>query len=435
MQVREYANITTDASSISSLDCGVVSEATFDWLQELVAGWKGAIPIALINGRRSIKWGSYVGYLQSPTGETIEILPKTSLGIESPENTRNILQRMLSCALGIKPRQIGPADLRRIKTPLHEWIFNQFLQELKVLIARGLRFDYESIEEESRFVKGQLMLDRQQRQPPGREHIFNIRHDIFSPNRIENRLLRTALECVRCLCKESENWRLANEISHLMADISTVKNPLQEIQHWETNKLTQSYDAIKPWCVLILEQLNPNFQKGIHKGVSLLFPMERLFEIYVEACLRERFRLGTRLKAQAKSKFLVAHKPTESVEIQNWFQLRPDLILYSQAGQQVMDAKWKLINQYSTKSNEKYGIKQGDLYQLFAYGHKYQKGSGHTMLIYPKHETFTQSLPAFNFAENFVLWAVPFCLESRSLVSGEWMNFFPALDNSIIEDA
>ena len=88
IQVREYARLTTDKSVSESLDCGVVSDTTLDWLQELAASWKGSDPDAFIDGHRSLKLGSHVGFLQSPTGEAIEILPKTRLGVEEPQEAR-----------------------------------------------------------------------------------------------------------------------------------------------------------------------------------------------------------------------------------------------------------------------------------------------------------------------------------------------------------
>ncbi|RLU00190.1 McrC family protein [Ketobacter sp.] len=431
--VREYARITTDTSAAASLDSGVVSEATFNWLHGLASGWKGAEPVALINNRRSLKLGSYVGYLQSPCGESIEILPKTGMGSENPEEARSILQRMLRSALGIKPRQSGRAELMCMRMPLHEWIFWQFLQELKALVHRGLRFDYERVEEESRYIRGQLQLDKQQRQPPGKGHLFHICHDVFTPNRIENRLLKAALEWVKGLCKSPENWRLANELSHLMSDIPMESNPLQGFSQWRSSKLMHSYSAVRPWCELILEKLNPNFQKGGRQGISLLFPMEKLFEAYVDASLRKMMMAGAKLTSQASSEYLVRHYP-DGVDIsQRWFQLKPDFLLRYKGGVQVLDAKWKLLDQSAVQTDTKYGISQNDMYQLFAYGQKYQSGTGHMMLIYPKHEGFDQPLAPFYFSSDLVLWAVPFCLESSRLVLGEWLGYFPSLNSGEVD--
>lgn len=427
IQVREYARLTTEEQSEQSLDCGVVSASTFDWLLELVGCWKGAEPVASLDGRRSLKLGSYVGFLQSPTGESIEILPKTGLGVEDPLLARSILQRMLMAALGVKPRIVGPANLLRMRQPLNEWIFSQFLNELQLLIGKGLRFEYIRVEDESRFIRGQLRIEKQQRQAPARKHYFHISHDNYSPDRLENRLLKTALSYVLNACKSSENWRLANELSHHLTEIPSENNPTSSMCLWKTNKLMQIYDPVGPWCELILEKLNPNFQQGHHRGIALLFPMEKLFEKYVEISLRKRLDARSKLKPQASSEYLLKHALGFSDTKKEIFQLQPDLLLQTSSGNQVIDCKWKLLNEFAWNSNEKYGIDQDDLYQLFAYGHKYQNGQGHMMLIYPKHQKFSKALKPFYFSEEFAIWAIPFCLEECCLVPGVWIEHFPYL--------
>jgi 5-methylcytosine-specific restriction enzyme subunit McrC len=78
---REYALLTSDNSQPASMDLGIVSEATFSWLEQLQQKWSGTSQILSREGRRFLRLGSYVGYLQSPTGESIEILPKTTLDV------------------------------------------------------------------------------------------------------------------------------------------------------------------------------------------------------------------------------------------------------------------------------------------------------------------------------------------------------------------
>ena len=117
IQVREYARLTTDERATSSLDCAVIKSATLEWLQELTLNWKGEEPLLLSGGYRALELGSYVGYLQSPDGEGIEILPKANLGYDNPQQTRKVLQRMLLAVLNIRPRVAGPAELMRMNVP------------------------------------------------------------------------------------------------------------------------------------------------------------------------------------------------------------------------------------------------------------------------------------------------------------------------------
>lgn len=431
--VREYATLTCDIEQESNMDLGIVSPATFDWLLELQQCWKGKAELLSIEGKKRLKLCSYVGYLQSPHGEAIEILPKTERDVpEDPAKLRHVLHRMLRSALGVKHREAGAADLLRSRDPLHEWIIGQFLHELAELVRHGLRFDYQNIEEESRFIRGRLDMMRQLRQTPDKAAHFHIRYAEFSPDRLENRLIKTALDVAFKLTTAHDNWRLANILSQQLASITPVLQPLRQFERWQDNKMMQGYMSIKPWCRLILEQLNPDFQKGEHRGIALLFPMEQLFESYLETCLQQHLVAGAKLIPQASRCHLLTHIPSSTSKntLQSWFTLKPDfLVTQDKKHSAVLDAKWKLLDQSKTTSEHKYGIQQADLYQMFAYGHKYLNGRGSLMLIYPQHPLFRQPLPVFNFDNQLFLWCVPLNLYSGKLVAGEWFQDFECLDN------
>jgi 5-methylcytosine-specific restriction enzyme subunit McrC len=82
-----------------------------------------------------------------------------------------------------------------------------------------------------------------------------------------------------------------------------------------------------------------------------------------------------------------------------------------------MDTKWKLVTASANSSNEKYGLSQGDFYQLFAYGEKYLGGEGDMFLIYPLHSGFKKPLPFFDFKPGLRLWVLPFDLFSECLIT------------------
>ncbi|QIL90941.1 restriction endonuclease [Microbulbifer sp. SH-1] len=435
IQVREYAKLTSKREGTPNLDLGFVSEATLSWLWELQQSQKGKLLREI--GRHSVQLGSYVGYLQSPSGESIEVLPKTQRHMPSQlevSENQQLLRDMLAVSLQLKPLEAGVASLQRLHTPLHEWIFTQYLDHLSQLVCRGLRFDYQRVEEESRFIRGRLDQTRQSRQTPDKATKFHIQHDVYSPQRIENRLLKTALDYTLNLTRDPDNWRLANELAHQLIELTPIRNPLAELPKWQSGKLMQYYDEVKPWCQLILEKLNPSFQQGSHRGIALLFPMERLFENYVAHCLGRQLAPHTRLRTQVCDKYLVKHTPASTTSEHSWFQLKPDLLLetrFSNPSVTVMDTKWKLVDSQRASGDAKYNLSQSDMYQLYAYGQRYMGGYGHMALIFPAHSDFQEPLPRFSFSEQLHLWALPFDLKRRQLVSGEWQNYFPELKGTL----
>lgn len=414
--VREYAQITSESNIgvVSSMDLGVVSDETFQWLLNIHHDLGAHGRVLSIESQLYIRLGSYIGYLEAPNGEGIEILPKTE-HIESTPiiELRQLLQKMLSVSLNLPKREAGAAQLRGEKQPLHEWIFQQFLCELNILLNKGLRFDYETVELDSLFVRGKLDFNKQIHQTPDKAMKFHIITSEFTPQRVENILIKTALCRLLRVTKNSENWKLANRFVHFMDEVKLSKSPLLDLQYWQRNRLLAYYQGIYPWCRLILEQFNPHFQKGLKQGIAFLFPMERLFENYVEYCLKTKVNHGLKLTTQKSTEYLVTHHPIDgSLEGKRKFQLRPDFVIESNLQSQsylVLDTKWKIIDQTQEENN--YGISQSDMYQLFAYGHKYLNGNGHLILIYPSHSKFDKPLAHFKLDESLYLWCIPFNLE------------------------
>ncbi|WP_446699028.1 5-methylcytosine restriction system specificity protein McrC, partial [Acinetobacter gerneri] len=162
--VREYAFI-----SVAYKDCpetnlahAYIPEKAFEHLCELAASFsKHGAKVFELAGRRKLKLDQYVGVIETPCGTRIEILPKhiEFNGANDQEiirQERKLLQKMLSVSLHLPYREVGSANLNRFKQPLHEWIITQFLKCFEHLVQRGLRFNYNRVQEEQKFLRGQL---------------------------------------------------------------------------------------------------------------------------------------------------------------------------------------------------------------------------------------------------------------------------------------
>lgn len=414
--VREYARLTTAAVAPGNLDCAQIPESAFDWLCELSATFKrNGATLLQVEGRRELKWDSYVGVLETPCGTRLEILPKHHEEGDCRVKSRRLLRKLIQHALQLKPREVSVASLELFDAPLSEWVIGQFLAELDLLVKRGLRFDYQRIDEEQRFLRGQLNVVAQMRQPPGRQHHFQIRHDVYLPDRAENRLLKLALERVAKGTQDAANWRLANELRAMLAEVPASRQVSQDLRAWSRDRLMAHYQAIKPWCELILKQQMPIAVSGEWQGVSLLFPMEKLFEKYVQGWLRRRLAPSVCLTAPASQHSLCLHdgRPV--------FGLEPDLLLSMGERAWVLDTKWKRLD--GSDRQGLFGLSQADFYQLFAYGHKYLAGRGELALIYPRTAQFSQPLRPFDFSDQLRLWVLPFDLDEDELLAGEGVEF------------
>lgn len=417
--VREFAKLTTD-NVVGSLDQATVSSSAFDWLCKESARLRGSgAELVQVGSRRSLRLDNYVGVIETPCGTQIEILPKHVDGTDEQAvaSARRLLRTMLTACMGLNARESSPTHIEAFDAPLTEWVMRQFLEHLDRLVKRGIRFDYHSVKEQQRFLRGRLDVVRQLRQPPGRQHILNIEHDVFDPDRAENRLVRSALDRVCRLTSDAYNWRLSHELAVYLAPVPCSANVAADFRRWHDDRLMTHYRPVRPWCTLILNEQSPRSIVGEWHGVSLLFPMERLFERYVEVCLRRKLLQGVHLRSSASTKHLCKHAD------QNWFLLKPDFLLHDSEVRWVIDTKWKRLNSSLANPSEKYGLSQSDFYQLFAYGHRYLPASGKMMLVYPMTATFREPLPVFNYSDSLQLWVVPFNLES-----GELVHDFPLIE-------
>ena len=408
LTVREYATLTLDAVA-PNLDRAQLTETAFDHLCNLNARLAHGNALLRIENRRTLRLSNYVGVLETPCGTSIEILPKHVDDATDPVPARALLRRMLLDTLDLPARHADEASIEMYRVPLTEWVMRRFLGELDRLTKRGLRFDYVRLDEEQRFLRGQWDIARQMRQPPGREHYFQIRHDVFLPDRPENRLLRAALDKVCRNTTDPENWRLSHELALLLAEIPASTHIPADFSAWRTDRMMAQYREVRPWCRLVLGQEMPLALQGPTAGLSMLFPMEKVFEKHVAVQLQRVLRPGLELICPASREDLCTHQD------RGMFRLEPDLLFtHGKSNVAVMDTKWKRVD--AAKRSDNYDLSQADFYQLYAYGQKYLNGRGTMALIYPRTPTFPAPLPPFDFTSELRLWVLPFDLDAGCLM-------------------
>lgn len=350
---------------------------------------------------------NYVGLLQTSRETCIEILPKTADDVESAEQQRGLLLKMLRAVYRLPCRESGPAALRTVSGPLREWLIRHFLEELHTLLRKGLCFHYNRTAEERPFLRGRLDVGKHIVQPPQRRHLLPIRHHVFSVDSPEHRLLRSALDRCVSASRDVENGRLAMPLRAAFAEVRPSRCVPDDFRQWRTSRLMAHYQRIRPWCELILAQEMPLALAGQRHGISMLFPMETLFERYVGACLRRRLVPGARLHEQDRGDWLCTWSGRP------FFALRPDIRIQYAGKDWLLDCKWKRL---SGNMGTHFGISRQDVYQLFAYGQTCLRGQGDLALVYPHHATFPALHEPFCFSDALRLWGLAFDLQNGKLL-------------------
>lgn len=413
--MREWGRIVSAHQNVqSSFDQIEVNHQAWLFLSKIAQSSDKADCYLTFVNRHTLKVRGFVGVIATPDGVQIEVLPKHVPILEEPGlvDSRKLLLRMLKAAKVLPFIESTDALIDKLKQPLPEVLIGRFLQDLAQVVRKGVRKDYQRIEAQERFLKGQLQTARQLRQSPAKQTQFCIEYDVFSDDRAENRLIHSALILVNKWSQYLPNQKLARELRFAFDEVPISHHITQDFKAWRTSRDMHYYQSLLPWLKLILSQYSPFATANQHSGISFLLPMDKLFEAYVAHQIKSNLPVGYSLKTQMSKNYLATQGEKQV------FQLRPDLVLYRDKSPiAILDTKWKLINQSQTYENgsedAKSGIAQSDMYQLFAYGHKILKGHGKLALIYPCCATFNQPLDMFKFSETISLQVLPFDLENE----------------------
>ena len=353
-------------------------------------------------GNDKLKARNYVGTIQVNKDVQIEILPKIYLGKNNlskeadEKETRSIFVKMLKVYLGENYLQFDDASLDVENMPLLEVFISVFLNLVDKLIRRGLGRAYVSCEDNLYCLKGKIDFTNHLRYNLVHKERFYVQYDEFSIDRPVNRVIKKAIQCAQRVTRHSDNYRLVNRIIPHFDEVSDVNDWKHEhkVSNVDRN-IKDSYKNVLSWAELILNNLAPINWHGKQDTVSLLFPMEKVFEYYVTHKLKQYFvssEYGLSFKTQSSE-----HKVMTENEGNVSFTIKPDMIAEGDNHCFIMDTKWKALNQKSG-SKEKYGISQSDIYQLYSYGKVYQreftkKGEGkytELFLLYPRNDNFEE---------------------------------------------
>lgn len=315
---------------------------------------------------------NYCGVIQTKDGTTIEILPKIT-NVNSDEESKEILLKMLKTLKKSPFKSLNTANLKNTKLPLLEIFISMFLEEVSKLIKRGLKSDYITKEENLYFLKGKLKINDQIKQNLIHKERFYVEYQEFLSNRIENRLIKTTLEYLYKKSRSNKNQQRIREFLFVFDEITTTNTFKTDFDEIKPNRQMKDYELVLLWCKTFLLDNSFSPYKGKELALALLFDMNTLFESYVYAYLKKETHFDN-ITAQDKT-YHLAYLDGVSPK----FLLKPDIVINN--GAIIADTKWKLLS----KEKSHNGVSQADMYQLYAYGTKYEKCKS-MFLIYPKDE-------------------------------------------------
>jgi 5-methylcytosine-specific restriction enzyme subunit McrC len=363
-------------------------------------------------GKEVIRFNNYVGVIETKSGFTIEVLPKIHHTADEDEQ-RSIFLNMLRYLKNSPFRNISEAHLKTQSFPVLEIFVAAFLSEMDVLLEKGLKRAYTEQEENLDCAKGSIHFPKHLTKNIVHKEKFYVTYDEFTLDIPQNRILKNALHYLLHRSQVYKNKRRLNQYLQIWDAIPYSRHPEADFQRINGhNRLYSHYEKPLQWAKVFLKGESFTNFRGKSVNSALLFPMERIFEDYVSAMFRKHFvEDGLRLRIQDRRKYLVDRHVDKSK-----FRLMPDIVIEENSIPiAILDTKWKAVNQYTPEKN--YGISQADMYQLFAYGNKYE-ANPKLFLIYPSNEYFDKPLDPFHYlVDGMELVVVPFRLSrNKSLV-------------------
>ena len=329
----------------------------------------------LAYSRRGIlKAQNYAGIIQTKSGYVLEILPKIAKNTNIAE-AKEVLIRMLKSLTNSPFRTQQKADLKTRRMPLWEIFIQMFLDELDRLIKTSIKSDYIPQRANQSYLKGKLLIHKQINQNTVHKEHFYIEYDEYLPDRVENRILKTAL--LR-LYRQTRNFSTQKQIRRMLFifdNIQPVHNIAAAFSKVKKDRTISHYEKALLWAKLFLRSQSFTPYHGNSIAFALLFDMNQLFESYVAKIIKQLCR-DKKVKLQHAAYYLFDNPRR--------FRLKPDIVINN--GEIILDTKWKIIT-------EEKDISQADLYQIFAYAAKYPLAE-QILLVYPLMEKV--SLPEYS---------------------------------------
>ena len=292
-------------------------------------------------GRYDLTPGSWIGALR--TGSlAVEIRPKIPL---------DRVMFLISYAFDPSKWRDTGFDFG-VEDSLVEAIVPGFVRQVRRAFRRGVLQGYRVEEDAIATVRGRIRFDDQIRQRFGIAPPIEVRYDEFTEDIDPNRIIKAALRRLRRMRLRSRSaTNLLRAFDGALASVSAVEYDRARLPAITWTPLNAHYRPAVDLAKLILQSSSFELRRGEVRSTSFLIDMNRVFEDFVVAALRETLGVTQHTLRQGATLHL---DQADKIDVQ------PDLSWWK-SGQCLFvgDVKYKRL--------EAGRIKHADLYQLLSY--------------------------------------------------------------------
>jgi len=389
--ISEYGYLGCDGVSTLGNKFASHRSLTLDEFKELKEYWesdKETFKIFTLENSKCLKATNYVGVFQT-SNVSVEILPKIYDGQdESKALYRDIFVQMLKPLLGINEVVIDKANLDVINDAnIFEIFITMFVGEMDKLIHYGVKSDYIAQEDNQYFLKGKLKFNEHIKQNYIHKERFFVEFDEYLPDRVENRLLKSAINILLKYTSDYENKKALRQQLFIFDEVSFSDEYEVDFKKVNLHRGMEHYDLSMKFAEVFL--LNNSFSsiRGNEHVFSMLFPMEKVFEDYMEYVLE-----NSKTKLEIKKIHINGKQRDWLLGIGDCKMInqQPDYLLEMKEEYTkqfiVCDAKWKLfdIRENESKGCKIMSVNSSDAYQIFSYLNYYENALDTAYIFAPK---------------------------------------------------
>ena len=323
----------------------------------------------------------------------IQILPKILWDIENtnsnsekqnPKKQRIIknLMYMLSYTKKLSIKESDIAQLWEIDDLFEVFIY-LYAKDLLQLLKKDFKKTYNSITENSSFLKWKLLFSRHILKNQFNAAKFFVHYETMDENTLLNIFLSSVCHKLFSITKSQTSKKLLQKCLFIMKDIKTYHfASLNELKNISITRHNKNYENVFGLWKMLYFWNSPDFSNQKIENFSILFDMNVLFEEFIyEFLKRNKHTIHESIdtvNSQVAKKYVFRD---------NKFSLRPDVVIdFKNRERCIIDTKYKKL--WWTSYN---WVSSWDIYQMLTYWLRYFEDQDtrekNMVLLYPDYDT------------------------------------------------
>lgn len=333
-------------------------------------------------GVNGILFKQYVGVI-TVKDLTIYVLPKADKDAkeESDDKAKTVWSKrlifMLSQVYKLNVQTTAPAHLQWRPNVLLNIFLKKFLDEVAVLLNRGLIKTYRKTDGNRTALKGKLLFNKQIAFNCVHRERFYVRYTTYDYNHVLNRIIRQALLAIHNITNSSDIKGRAASTLFNFPELDEIAVTPELFSRLIFDRKSEDYRTVIKLAEMILLNYSPDLHHGNNHVWTLMFDMNKLWEEFVYVTLKRK--LTDCIVRPQKQKTLWKSNSNRKT-------VRADIVVEKNTNYGtetfVLDTKWKM-----PRYDGKIVPSDADLHQMYVYldiyGDEEGKKAKKVALLYP----------------------------------------------------